>query len=263
MDAMIDDAMLDAFVDGALTPEEAARVVMHLADAPAAQAHVDATMEMNALLAAAYDAPMAAPVPAGIRAALERRAVRPAARPGRTAGWRRGGRGAAPYLGGAVAAAAVFALAVWVWPEPPAGTPESLRLAGPVPAGSSLFEALEMHGSGMVLQGERGTEIAVIATYLDAELRPCREFEVLQRSADTATAGIACRDAASEWIVAFAASRPLGGLAVPEAEAGAGEYVPAGGVTDAAVSGALDALGAGPALVPDAERRLIDEAWLP
>lgn len=269
MDAVIDRATLDAFVDGALTPEEAARVVMHLADAPAAQAHVDATMELNALLAEAFGAPLAMPAPKHILAALEgsgrKRISDPIGLRARGRGaLRRATGGAAPYTFGAAAAAAAMALGVWLWPQGPAGTPENLRLAGPVPAGTSLYEALETRGSGLAIQGERGTEIAVIATYLDSDRRPCREFEVLQRSEGTAAAGVACRDRASEWVVAFAASRPLQAPA-PSSDAtpDTAAYIPAAGVTDAAVSGALDALGAGPALVPEAEERLIANAWRP
>ena len=47
----IDRTRLAAFVDGELSPEEAAAVVMHLADHPADQAYVDDLFAANAALA--------------------------------------------------------------------------------------------------------------------------------------------------------------------------------------------------------------------
>lgn len=259
MDPVTDRTTLDAFVDGALTPEEAARVVMQLADSPSSQAHVDATMETNALLAAAFGAPMDAPVPAPIRAAIERAAPRGRGPAG--LGWRplqRLGRRELSF--GGVAAAAAVVLALWVWPQAPSGTSNTTGLAGPVAAGSSLYESLETRSSGVSVQGERGSEIAVLASYLDSQARPCREFEMLERDG-SATTGIACRDAGPEWTVAFAASRPQQPPDTQPGDAAADRYVPAEGVADAAVSSALDALGAGAALSPATEADLIAGAW--
>ncbi len=47
---------LAAFVDGELSPEEAAEVVMHLADHPADQTYVDDLFAANAALAEAFSA---------------------------------------------------------------------------------------------------------------------------------------------------------------------------------------------------------------
>ena len=263
MDTVIDRGKLDAFVDGALSPEEAARVVMHLADTPAAQAHVDATMELNALLSAAFEAPMKERVPSRILEVFERFEERRAGARGKVIALRRAVRRSTPYLGGAIAAGVIFSLGLSIWPEP---KPDALQLAGPVAAGTTLYEALETRRSGLAIPGERGTEIAVIATFLDDDERPCREFEVVHRGDGMATHGVACRETTRDWIVAFAASRPF---AVPGSESeavggGTSEtegYLPAAGVTDAAVSGALDALGAGISLDPAREEALIAEGW--
>ncbi|PJN94791.1 hypothetical protein CNY89_12380 [Amaricoccus sp. HAR-UPW-R2A-40] len=70
MDAVMDHETLAAFVDGALSPEDSAGVVMHLADHPLDAAHVDALMELNALLGEAYAAPLHEPAPEPIVAAI-------------------------------------------------------------------------------------------------------------------------------------------------------------------------------------------------
>ena len=62
----MDQARLAAFVDGELTPEDAAAVVMHLANHPADQAFVDELMALNEMIADAYDAPLHEPAPEAI-----------------------------------------------------------------------------------------------------------------------------------------------------------------------------------------------------
>ena len=62
---------LAAFVDGEMTPEAAAEVVMHLADHPLDQAYVDDLMAANEALAKAFAGPMSEQVPPRILAAIE------------------------------------------------------------------------------------------------------------------------------------------------------------------------------------------------
>ena len=62
----MDRARLAAFVDGELSPEDSAAVVMHLADHPADQAYVDDLFAANAALAtlqAQHDAELATLAP--------------------------------------------------------------------------------------------------------------------------------------------------------------------------------------------------------
>ena len=66
----MDRTRLAAFVDGELSPEEAAAVVMHLADHPADQAYVDDLFAANAALSAAFAAPLSEPIPSSLRAVL-------------------------------------------------------------------------------------------------------------------------------------------------------------------------------------------------
>lgn len=260
MDTVMERALLEAFVDGALAPEEAARVVMHLADCPADQAFVDALMELNAVLAEAYGAPMAEPVPGPILSA-----VHPVASEPRVLAFRQKVARAAPYLGGAIAAVLALALILPTlsvpFGEQAADAPGIAHVAGPLDAESSLQLALETRASGAPLYDAAGAEVVVIATFLDREQRPCREFEVLSPSEHARTRGIACRDPEPRWSVAFAASKPLGDPTA--AQDSAQGYIPAAGASDAALSEALDALGAGAGLTPADEGALIASGWRP
>ena len=67
-----DKDRLAAFGDGELSPEEAAAVVMHLADHPDDQAWVDDLIAANETLAAAFAAPLHEPVPEAIRSKSSR-----------------------------------------------------------------------------------------------------------------------------------------------------------------------------------------------
>lgn len=245
MGAVIDAERLAAYVDGALEPEEAAGVVMHLADSPEDRDHVEQLVALNALLAAAYAAPLAEPVPARIRQVIEPRRVIPFV-PRRRAG---------AVVGALLAAAASVALVAWLGiggEVPLAGAPG----VGPVPAGSELHAALEANPSGMVVDFPDGDEITLIASFRDGSGRPCREFELMQGDAAEFSRGIACRGDEGAWSIAVVVSEPLG--TGPGAEGG---YMLASGATDRALSGALDALGAGPSLAPAAEQALIAAGW--
>lgn len=253
---MMDRATLEAFVDGALTPEEAARVVMHLADTPSDQAYVDALMELDAMLGAAFEAPMSQPVPERILAA-----TRSAAPGNRVVAFRRRVARAAPYLGAAIAAAMVLALGLPMLRQGPADAPGPLEIAGPLDPGTTLQQALETRPSGETLRDAEGSEVVVIATFLDRNGRPCREFEVLNPAEDARTRGIACRAAIPLWTVAYAASKPVSPAAGASSEAEG--YAPAAGADDTALTGALDALGAGAGLAPADEGALIASGWRP
>jgi anti-sigma factor RsiW len=70
MMTVMDKDRLAAFVDGELSPEEAAAVVLHLADTPVDQAYVDDLFAANEALAQAFGAPLSEPVPEAIHAAI-------------------------------------------------------------------------------------------------------------------------------------------------------------------------------------------------
>lgn len=262
MDAVMDRQTLAAFVDGALSPEDSAGVVMHLADHPEDAAHVDALMELNALLGEAYAAPLREPAPERIVTTI----LGPAARKtGETAvageaicagrsdlrgGWRR-------RLGrsrrAAVAALLVAAVAVFAVVLDPGRFGEPVQILGAPPSvDADLRAALETAPSGPV-----GTEapqrITLVGTFLDKTGQPCREYELLDPEAMALTQGVACRSGDGEWLTEVSVASRIDPAADRDA------FVPASGAAGdpEALDRALDRLGAGMTLSPVEERALI------
>jgi hypothetical protein len=245
----MDPDRLAAFADGELSPEDAAAVVLHLADCPQDRAHVDALMETGALLAEAYAEPLHQAVPERLRATIFPLATLAApARavgrgPGAPAGWRatRTGWGVA-----ALAASALLAVGLVQRSGPGEETG-----AGPIAAGSTLHAALERAPSGAA-----GAGLTLIGTFRDATGRPCREFEAGAAPAGVVTRGIACRESGGNWttIAAFSEAAP--------AEADVRQaFVPAGGAEGGDLDTVLDRIGAGMTLTPAEEAALLQAGW--
>lgn len=263
MDAVTSRETLEAFVDGALSPEESARVVLRLADNPEDAAYVDALMELNALLGAAFSEPLNQAVPERIRATIfpaaavagaGAAAAGPARSGSRTA--RPGWRGAVPSrrsagAWAAVAAAAVLAVGLVVGPW---RGEQSVQIAGATGADDELRVALEEQPSGPVAT-TADEKITLIATFADRLGRPCREYEILHDAARAVTRGVACRSPETGWATEVAVASRL-----PTASSGEG-YVPAQGEESDALDGALDRLGAGMLLTAGEERALIASNW--
>lgn len=242
----MDPARLAAFADGELSPEEAAAVVMHLADHPADQAWVDDLMAANAALARAFGAPMTEPVPPRILAAIEGAPAPTTVLPFR--------RRALPLRGlalGGLALAASVGLVALMLPAP--GGP-ALAL-GPVEPGARLSAHLDALPSGQTVVLDGGAELTILAS-LPTAAGFCREVEVIDRPAARLDMGLACRDDAG-WQVQVALSEPL-----PDAAAGQG-HVPADGAETEALTPWLDRLGAGLALDAAAEAQAIARGWRP
>ncbi len=247
----MDRTLLDAFADGALSPEESARVVMHLADCPGDSTYVDAVVETNELLAAAYAAPLYEPLPERFRAAIFPDAGHGAAPVG--SGWRARARGAPLLLGGALAASLALAIGLTALP---AWRDATVGLTSTAGAASILNDALESHPSGPVMDEHDTIEITLIGTFFDRDGRPCREYESLDNASDVLIQGVACHAGAEGWTTEVAVANRIAGDA-----ARAESYVPADGAVSAAFDGALDRLGAGMALSASEERLLIAGNW--
>ena len=137
---------LAAFADGELTPEEAAAVVMHLADHPQDQAYVDEVMAANAALARAFAAPMTEPVPDAIRTAILGPA--PQAEPARILPFRRPVAALAGFgLAGFAVAATIAGLALLL-PQSMSGP---ALVPGPLAAGTTLHQAIAAQPSGQTV----------------------------------------------------------------------------------------------------------------
>ncbi len=246
MNTDMDPDTLAAFVDGELSPEQAARVVIHLADHPQDQAYVDELMAANVALAQAFAAPLSEPVPAAIHAAIMGASANVV--PLRPRGWRPDVR-MVTYAALAVAAALAMVAVL-----PPLATNPGDGLAiGPVAAGSALDSALTTLASGTPLALEGGAEVMILAT-LPTPTGHCREVEVLHHEANRLDLGIACRSDGTPWIVEAMLSETL-------ASSGTDGFVPASGAEAQSLQFALDRLGAGETLLPAAEADLLAKGW--
>lgn len=141
-------------------------------------------------------------------------------------------------------------LGAGVWLAGRDGDQPTVLALGAVPADGALATALEtLPGGTASAEG-----VTPMLSFLDATGRPCREFEVSGGAAHDG--GIACRADDGGWrieaLAAAATGAPVSGT----------DYVPASGADDPdPIGAALDALGAGPALDPAAEARLIASGW--
>lgn len=238
----MDRTRLAAFVDGELSPEEAAAVVMHLADHPADQAFVDDLFAANAALAQAFAAPLAEPVPAAMQHMITGPApaqiipLRPRARPALIA------------AGTALAASLAIALVLF---RP--ADPLSLAL-GPVADGSPLAQALNTLPSGTAFSETDDRDLMILAT-LPTDTGPCREVEVIDSNAAQIEMALACHDQTTGWRVEVVLKEPL-----PAAN-GQDGFVTADGTAAQGLSPFLDQRGAGLALSPEAEAELIAKGW--
>lgn len=245
---------LAAFADGELAAEEMERVAAHLDACPEDRAIVEEIVLSNALLARAFDAPMEEPLPERLRAAIEGRAAAESAGAGATviAFPRRARRWAAPA---GLALAASLAAVAFLGGRDAAPT---LAIAeGLLVVDGPLHAALETRPSGAAATAADGVRFVPSATFADAAGRYCREVEAVAPDAARARvveALIACREEAGVWRVAAAVAEHT---AQPQGEG----FAPASGGETSGIGAALDALGAGMALDPDAEAALIARGW--
>lgn len=139
-----------------------------------------------------------------------------------------------------------------------AGDGETMVLAlGEVPSDGTLHHALETAPGGTADK----SGVMPMLTFIDGAGRPCREFELTHRGERRVDGGIACRQPDGLWQVeALADASAETGQAGPAATPGAG-FVPAAGSDGDVLDAALDSLGAGPALAPSEEARLIASGW--
>jgi anti-sigma factor RsiW len=165
-DTVMDKTRLAAFADGELPPEEAAAVVMHLADHPQDQAFVDDLMAANQALLRAFSAPMAQPVPTAILTAVQGSQAAPA--PARVVAFP---VRAVWALAGIALAASVVLAVVWV----PGQEANGVRV-GPVASSSALHDHLTALGSGQTVEFGPGA-LTILAT-LPVDAGHCREVEV-------------------------------------------------------------------------------------
>ncbi|MEM1075924.1 MAG: zf-HC2 domain-containing protein [Pseudomonadota bacterium] len=240
---VMDKDRLAAFVDGEMSPEEAAEVVMHLADHPEDQAYVDELMAANQALAQAFDAPLHEPIPAKIRDTILGVVLDETVVPFR----RR------PVAKAALALAASVALAVVILPELRDGSSDTLLALGPVAEDTALDLALENLPSGVPEALESGQEIMILAT-LPVPDGFCREVEVIDEDADQLHFGIGCLGETG-WTVEVTLSEPLSSSGAEDG------FVTASDAEVQSLQPFLDRLGAGLPLNAEAEADAIAHGW--
>lgn len=244
-DIVMDKSRLAAFVDGELSPEEAAEVVLHLADHPQDQAYVDDLMVANEALAQAFADPLSEPVPQAIEEAImgprETAEIIPFRR--------------RPSIWVGTALAASVALAMIAGPAIFAPGETSALAVGSVAEGSGLAQALNTLPSGTPEALDENREMMILAT-LPIDGGFCREVEIIDRADARIDLGVACR-ADAVWTVEVTLSEPL------EAAGTEDGFVTASGAEMQGLMPFLDRLGVGAALDPEAEAQAIERGWTP
>lgn len=246
----MDRDRLAAFVDGELSPEEAAELVMHLADHPEDQAFVDDLAAANEALARAFEAPLHEPVPDAIRAL-----ILPGTEGNVVPLPPRRGRSFARLWPVGLALAASLATAALIWPVARSlpGQPAVALAQGQVPQGSAVDLLLSAQPSGVPVEIEPGIEAMVVASLPAGDRGYCREVEMLDHPSASLHIGIACT-AGLGWSMEVVITEAL-----PDTtETG---FVTAGGPEFRAIEAFLDRIGVGPVLDPDEEARLINAGW--
>lgn len=187
---------LAAFVDGELSPEEAADVVLHLARHPGDQAYVDELFAANAALAETFSDPMKEPVPEAILAAIMGGPER--AEPEKVIPFRPRKLGMGWVAAGAALAATV-AVATFLLPQ----AADRGLTPGLLAASDDLANLLETQVAGAPVTLDDGREAMVLATFALPEEGFCREFEVIDQAAGRIDYAVACREAAG-WDIRVA-----------------------------------------------------------
>lgn len=238
------EAEVADFLAGRLRVADADRIAEALETDPAAQAvaeRLGAAAPGDAMLRAAFAAPMDEPAPELMRSAVgvqARQAAKPPRRPGRA--W-------AP-----TALAAGVALAAGL------GAGFSLRsVSAPAPAGVvavGLASGPVGHALETAPAGASRDHVAPTATFRDGTGNVCREFDMLDPDGAPSATGVACRAADGGWRVLLVAAHPAA------VAAGSG-FAPAAGWGVDPIAHFVDAIGAGPVLSPVDEAALIARRW--
>lgn len=247
LETVMDKTRLSAYADGELSPEEAAKVVMHLVDHPQDQAYVDELMAANEALLQAFSTPLNEPVPAAIEETIT---GKPA--PANVIPFR---RKAVAWAGGMALAASV-ALTLVALPEILApGDDRMLLTPGPVSEGSVLARALDRLPSGTPEDIDGDRKVMILAT-LPVEGGFCREIEVVDPAEKRIDLSVACNEGEG-WTVAVTMSEPLSATGTEDG------FVAASGTEVQSLGPHLERLGAGLALDAATEADVIKRGWKP
>ncbi len=248
----MDKSRLAAFVDGELSPEDAADVVMHLADHPADQAYVDDLMVLNVMIADAYDAPLHEPAPDAILATIAAN-DEPSSQPSKVISFpmsRLARKPAAWGLGGALAAGLATFVIMY---ESGTGDPGRVAL-GPLLSDHAQTYALNELGTGQTRRFEDETEFSVTASFQTDTMGVCREFRVT-RDSGRFDVGVACpaKGDGGDWVIEV--------VDIVGSDDTATSFTPASGAQADPIGDFLDNVGAGRMLTPEEEEAARTAGW--
>lgn len=241
----VDTEMLMAYVDGELTPAQAAQVEAAIAADPAIADAVARQFALRRSLGEAYAPVLDEPVPEALT-----RMLRPSDAasgnvvplPSRAAPVSRSRWGVPQWA--AMAASLLLGVAVSQWVSKPDAA--LLRTeGGALVAGAGLANSLEQQ---LASSPQPGAAVAVGLTFRDAAGHYCRSFSV---EGSQPLAGLACRERGGDWKV------PM----VVESTAQAGELRQASTAIPAAVLAEATTRMSGDPLDAEEERRARDAGW--
>jgi anti-sigma factor RsiW len=247
-----DDELLSALLDGALSPDDAARLEQRLEREPVLRARFEALQRANAMVREAYAGVVGEPLPKELldllaaENATAGNVVPLAGRQRRTHS-----RFVGPTaLAASIALALGIALGIVVAPDrQPFDAVELAAQVGAVAPGSALFEVLEEVPSAETRELAAGVTATPVLTFGTAGGGYCREVDV--EASEGTTQMLACRRngawrlAHTSYVVSAATN---------------GVFRPASGPSPA-IDAAIDDLIAGAPLDGAAERALISNGW--
>lgn len=244
----VDHDALMAYVDGELSPEDAARVETAIAADPRVAEAVSRQRALRRIVQQAYAPVLEEPVPDAL-ARLVRDEVAPladvlplAARAKRTVSAHRWG----PPQWAAMAASLLLGVAISQWVLQPQVPPLQLDGSGRLLAGGELASGL---GRQLASAPEAGTAVAIGLSFRDAAGRYCRSFAW---DGAQPLSGLACRQEDQRWEVV---------IVTQAAPAPSGELRQAATALSPAVLAEVEARMAGDSLDGAQERQARDAGW--
>jgi anti-sigma factor RsiW len=247
-----DDELLSALLDGALSPDDAARLEHRLEREPALRARLEALERANTAVRDAYAGVVDEPLPKqllellGTETAAADNVVPLAARQPRER------RSFVPPTALAASIALAVGVALGVVLAPSRQAPDAIELAaegGAVAPGSALFEMLERVPSAESRELSAGVTATPVVTFGTAGGGYCREVDVA--STEGTTQMLACRRDGA-WRLAHTSY--VAGTSTD------GVFRPAAGPSPA-MDAAIDELIDGAPLDSAAERALLGSGW--
>ncbi len=251
----ISDETIMAYVDGELDQEEAEQIARALETDPELRDRARLFRESTAMLREAYSRPLEEEVPERLLRTVRGRMTR---------SWTdRLGEFLAsllprkqPAFAAALGCVLILGLGLILYFSsfPPAGMDRASRLAG----SNAFSRALETLPSGRrLLLQEFHSELIVLRTFQDRELRFCRQFEMIHDPGpgETISGGIACRNQGDGWSLVFFHEPAR----IDTGNSGSAGFELAG--SGDPVDAEAEAMRTGPPLTPEQEAQLIATGW--